>query len=276
MITSVWSHVIPTATACLRFAICQWISIVTECFFACHTEDEPVYPPTDEYCSPYPHNTRNWLSGMDIDHKINNRKDKHTRMDDPSPQEQQERARILAEQQRRDKLYGRAQPVDQGICYGVPSMGLRTGASRTMGDRAAELKTWDHRATRAEPPKPWSSTRRGRGPTFEDLRIGEQKTPANTGQSSYPPGMQVDQYQLERDMESLQLNDGASPSRSGRHPQPFPPGMNNSVQDGNLAFAGLRINEHEEISATARVSNGNPHLPGMGFWHVFSHGGEEM
>ena len=109
------------------------------------------------------------------------------------------------------------------------------------------------------------------------MHIGEQSPPARAGKSPYPPGMQVDPDRLDLDMGRMQLNDlDCTPPKIDRHPQPYPPGMNNSVRYIDLVLADLQISDQGDSSATAPVSNGNPHPPGMGSRHAFPHGREDM
>ncbi|KAF9732138.1 hypothetical protein PMIN01_10067 [Paraphaeosphaeria minitans] len=121
-------------------------------------QNGPLYHPTsrsgDSHTSrssdsQYP-NTRKWLPGMDVDHALNSRRNGYATMEDLTPLEEQERARHRATQERVEANYGNAQVVDQGVRFGMPSMGLRKGAHQKMGDRPAVLGTWDHRASRPE------------------------------------------------------------------------------------------------------------------------------
>ncbi|KAL5415016.1 hypothetical protein PMIN06_005367 [Paraphaeosphaeria minitans] len=241
-------------------------------------------------------------------------------MEDLTPLEEQERARHRATQERVEANYGNAQVVDQGVRFGMPSMGLRKGAHQKMGDRPAVLGTWDHRASRPESQGRRKSTGWGSGPAFHNLQIDDQNSSArggNTqpGHSTYPPGVQVHHDRIDYHIGRLQLADLYSPRSVHQNSQPYPqgmadpvqeanrglanlrtddhgpsatigahrhsqtysPGMNNPVQNTSRAFANLRINDPRSSTAntTNNVKNGNPHLPGMGYRHVFNPRGRD-
>ncbi|KAK7185387.1 hypothetical protein PSPO01_08503 [Paraphaeosphaeria sporulosa] len=244
-------------------------------------QNGPLYDPKSGCRSTESPNTREWLPGMDIDHVSNNRRKGYATMKNLTPREEQERDRYRAAQERVHSHCSSAQTMDQGVRFGVPSMGFRTGAHQTMGDRPARLRTWDHRSKKAEPPDYRNSTGWGNGPAFRDLRIGEQNQPACPvttcpGQSPYPPGMQVDNDRFDHHIGRLQLVYLYSPHSILQHSQPYPPGMKNAIQSVERAFANLLIVKQEASNFATTINNGNPHLPGMGYRHVFRRGREDM
>ncbi|KAF2443497.1 hypothetical protein P171DRAFT_444910 [Karstenula rhodostoma CBS 690.94] len=192
------------------------------------------------------------------------------------------------------------------------TMGDQSAVLGTWDHRATRPESLSHRDS-----VDWGSGPSFSNLRIEDQNSSAGHTDTRAAQSPYPPGMQVGGDRVDYDMGRLQLDDLCSPhsvrhrsqasspgmvdpvqdanrafanlrvndqdssatNRTHHHSQDFPPGMNNPVQSANQAFANLRIDGQEPPTANVAntVDNGNPHLPGMGYRHVFiPRGGEDM
>lgn len=228
-------------------------------------QNGPLYNPSSGLNS---HNTRGYLPGMDVDFASNSRRNGYTTIAYLTPQEQHERSRLRDARDQASAHYDDAPTMDRGVRFGVPSMGYRTGAHRTMGDRSTVLGTWDHRATR-----PWSPSHRnsmglGSGSSFSNLRIGEQHSPTpHTGtrdpQSSNLPGMQVDRDRVDYQMGRPQLGAPYLPQSVRHNSQANLPGMVDSVQGMNSGFANLRVNDQDSSATNTAHRHSQAYPPGM-------------